>query len=358
MAEEARYQMLWDCQACFTAGLLALDHKFCPACGAPQDPSARYFPSDDQKVLVEDHAFHGADKVCPACDTPNGALSGFCQACGSPLDDAKEAARRGDRVVGATQVDSGESVKDALDEARQRQVDEEARRRREMAGLPPERPPKKKRGVVGWLLLGCGGVAILALFGCVGFWLLSWMLASSGQVTASGHTWVRSIDVEAFGPVSKSDWQERVPRGASDVRCSREVKDTEKVPDGEDCKTRKIDKGDGTFTEKRECTTRYRTEKIYGEKCRYTVDEWSKSRSERAAGEDLSPRWPAVSLAPGREREGRRSETYTVTFVDERGSEHPCTFDEARWRAIADGRIFEASFGGLTGALDCGSLQE
>ena len=354
---DARYQMLWDCQACFTAGLLALDHKFCPTCGAPQDPSARYFPSDDQKVLVEDHAFHGADKICPACESPNGARSDFCQSCGAPLDDAKEAARRRDRVLGEGEADAGESATDALDEAKQRKRAAEERRRREMAGLPPEEPPKKKRGVGGWIFMGCLGVAALALVGCVGFWLLSMVMASSAEVTVTGHSWSRSIDVEVFGPVKKSDWQDSVPRKATNVRCSREVRDTKKVPDGEDCKTRKIDKGDGTFTEKRECQTRYRQEKIYDQKCRYTIDEWKKSRSEQAAGRDLSPKWPVVRLRPGTEREGRRRETYTVRLRDDNGEEYACDLPETRWRSIEPGQAFEATFGGLTGAIDCSSLE-
>lgn len=357
MADEATYQMLWDCQACFTAGLLALDHKFCPACGSPQDPTTRYFPSDAQKVLVADHTFTGADKICPACDSPNAATAGFCQACGSPLDDATEAARRGDRVVEDGEVDAGDSARDALDEAKQRKQADEARRIREMGGKPPEEPPKKRRGVGGWIVMGCLGIAAIALVGCVGFWLLSMMLATSGQVVVDGHAWTRSVDIETFGPVKKSDWQDRVPANAANVRCSREVKDTQRVADGEDCKTRKIDRGDGTFTEKRECTTRYREEKIYGQKCRYTVDEWKKARSEQAAGTDLSPTWPAVRLRQGTEREGQRHATNTVYLRDEDGTRHPCDLPEARWRGMTDGQTFEASFGGLTGAIDCASLE-
>ena len=60
MATEKRYEMLWDCPRCETPKLLGLSHRNGPTCGAPQDPTKRYFPKDEDKVAVEDHPFvHG-----------------------------------------------------------------------------------------------------------------------------------------------------------------------------------------------------------------------------------------------------------------------------------------------------------
>lgn len=357
--EEGRYQMLWDCPACGTERLLGLDHRFCPNCGSAQDPGLRYFPADDQKIAVDDHPYHGADKVCPACDTPNGAASEFCQACGSDLEGGKAAAVRRDVVVGEDESFAGQTAADAQAEAKARKRAEEARRR----GEDPD-PPAKKSGLFGLGMLGTGCIIIvvLALVGCVGFWCFSWMLASSDEVTVQGHRWERTIEVEAFGPQKDSAWQDRVPRDATNVRCSREVKDTKKVPDGEDCKTRKVDKGDGTFAEKRECTPRYRTEKVYGQKCRFMVNKWKKSRQEQSAGTDLSPVWPNMRLKQvgqcvGCEREGKRRQTYTLQLTDSDGDEHTCDLSESRWRSFTKGQRLEASFGGLTGAIDCDSLK-
>jgi hypothetical protein len=36
------YEMLWDCGYCATRALLGKSHRFCPSCGAPQDPIERY----------------------------------------------------------------------------------------------------------------------------------------------------------------------------------------------------------------------------------------------------------------------------------------------------------------------------
>jgi len=55
--------MLWDCEFCGTKKLLGKTHRFCPNCGAQQDPKARYFPSDEEKVAVKDHVYVGVDKI-------------------------------------------------------------------------------------------------------------------------------------------------------------------------------------------------------------------------------------------------------------------------------------------------------
>ncbi|MEM9265390.1 MAG: hypothetical protein AAGA46_07690 [Cyanobacteria bacterium P01_F01_bin.13] len=72
------YQMLWDCQFCGTQKLLAKTHRACPRCKAPQDPAWRYFPSDADKVAVENYEFKGNDKICAACDSINEADAKFC----------------------------------------------------------------------------------------------------------------------------------------------------------------------------------------------------------------------------------------------------------------------------------------
>ena len=52
------YEMLWDCPHCDTKKNLGVTHRHCPNCGAPQDASKRYFPSDVSAAL--------ADVVCGA----------------------------------------------------------------------------------------------------------------------------------------------------------------------------------------------------------------------------------------------------------------------------------------------------
>src|SRR5688500_9569109 len=92
MAERV-YEMLWDCAYCGTRKLLGKTHRFCPKCGAPQDAEKRYFPSDDEKVAVEDHVYVGADRMCGACGSAMSAKALHCSQCGAPLEGAREVRR-------------------------------------------------------------------------------------------------------------------------------------------------------------------------------------------------------------------------------------------------------------------------
>ena len=91
MSEEKTYEMMWDCEYCNTPKLLGKTHRFCPNCGAPQNPEKRYFPPENEKVAVEDHQFVGADLHCPACSFANSRTANNCGNCGSPLAGGKDA---------------------------------------------------------------------------------------------------------------------------------------------------------------------------------------------------------------------------------------------------------------------------
>ncbi|MDD5308229.1 MAG: zinc ribbon domain-containing protein [Deltaproteobacteria bacterium] len=322
------YEMLWNCPYCGTRKLLGLTHRHCPECGAEQDPTTRYFPSDEDKVLVKDHVYTGADRICPACKAPMGAKAKNCTACGSPLEGAKDAALCEDKPA----------VKPAKTPAK-------------------PAPPKKGKGC---LVVGIvAGVVLVVLAVIVA--LFAWKKPVT--VTAYGHTWAREIKIEVFGPREESAWCGSMPSSAYDVSKSREVRSHNKIPDGEDCSTKRVDNGDGTYKEKRECTTKYREEPVYDDKCRYKIDRWYEGRSIASSGRSLAetPGWAPFALVRtgqcvGCEREGRRIETYRVHFQDQDGGKSECDFDQARWAAIPDGSQWTARAKVLTGALDCSSL--
>lgn len=342
------YQMLWDCPNCETPKLLGLTHRCCPNCGTPQDPKRRYFPSDEDKVAVEDHRFSGADKVCPHCEAPNGALCHFCMACGAPLDEAKEAGRRSSQEVASGQGFGADSAKAARDDHR---AQRDAKRRPADA-----EPPKKKGGCLG---LGCGGLILVAIVAFVVLFVFKREVA----LEVTGHTWQRTVDVEIYGPVEKSDWCDQMPRGASELSRSQEKRSTNKVEDGEDCSTKRVDQGDGTFKEQEECKPRYKEEPVYDDKCRFTVDAWSLSRTLKNAGTAQSPlpAWPPVKLARtgdclGCEREGAKKATYTVNFKQPDGDASSCEASEATWNKLTVGSKWKGKTT-LAGGLDCDALE-
>lgn len=325
------YEMLWNCEFCGANKLLGKTHRHCPQCGAAQDPSSRYFPPEEEKVAVQDHVFFGVDWKCDNCQTPNSSASAFCGNCGSSKDGTS-----------------------AVELAHDREA--KAKKKAEAAAAAAEPPPKSGKGKY----LGC---CVIFVIGAVAlFCAVSAFWTKSSSFTVSGHSWERTIQVEEYAEVSESDWCDDMPSKASNVRESRKERSTEKVADGQDCSTKNVDNGDGTFRQEEECTTRYREEPVYDEWCTYTVEKWTEARVARASGQDLSPTWPdsgaktCASARRGCQREGSRNETYTVTLRGD-GDNHSCDFPEAKWRGLSDGATVSADVSMLTGGIQCSSVK-
>jgi hypothetical protein len=326
---EPVFEMLWDCSSCGTTGLLGKSQRRCPNCGAPQDPTKRYFPKPGEAVEVQGHAFVGADWSCAACSTPNGAAASFCANCGNPKDGNAAVATKADRIV-----------KDGV-------VVEPA----------PATPASSSSSSSPVLRLVLAAVALVVVVVIV---LTLWKKDATVDVVA--HSWKREIDIERFEAVRDDAWCSSMPAGAYNVSHHREVRTTKKIPDGEECHDRNVDKGDGTFTVKKECTKTYREEPVYDDKCTFDVDRWHVVRTERTEGAlTPAPAWPPVRLSStsgrGAERAGARREDYVVQLRDAgSGKTHACSFAEEKWRAFADGSRHKMKVR-MIGAAVCDSLQ-
>jgi hypothetical protein len=322
---EPVYEMVWDCRYCGAQKLLGLTHRHCPNCGAAQDPNARYFPADHEKVAVENHAYVGADMQCGYCGAASSRRAHNCGRCGAALVEGAEVQRHGDTGAGILLPSS--------------------------PATPPPRPAWK-------ILLPTAALLLVA----VTVVLLVWK--KDQTLVVAGHSWRRTVNIERFAPVTQSAWCDELPSGASDVTRRREQRGSKRVADGEDCQTRKKDRGDGTFAEERECTARFKEEPVFDQKCAFSIVKWSAVRQEVAQARGLAaPRWPTVTLARpgcsgvGCEREGARSEQYTVLFRDAKGQEYRCDLDEKAWSGYVGGRRYAGKLHALTGSLDCGSLR-
>ncbi|HCH65181.1 MAG: hypothetical protein CL927_20805 [Deltaproteobacteria bacterium] len=357
MSDGKTYEMMWDCGACGTQKLLAMTHKHCPSCGSPQDPNWRFFPPEDEKVAVEDHSFVGKDLVCDACGSPCSAQATFCPSCGADLAGASAALTREDQLADDGAAFSVDDADAAREEHKQRRKAERA------AKIAVHEPPPEagsKKGLV-FGVLGAG--ALMAFVVCLGvffFWQKDVSLVNTG------HAWSRTIQIEELKTVTKSAWQDEVPRKGKVVSCTSEKRSTQKVADGEECKTRRKDNGDGTFSEKKECKPKYKSKPVYDDKCKYKIDEWVASRKAKAAGKSYkdAPSWPDVRLKKkgscvGCEREGDRSETYTLTFKDSGSGETlSCDGSLKKWKQVKPKTKWKGSVrvvGG--GGLDCDGLK-
>jgi hypothetical protein len=318
------YEMLWDCTSCGTKKLLGKSHRRCPHCGAPQDPSTRYFPPPGEEVEAAGHVYVGADWRCAACETPNSRAADFCVNCGNHRDGNADVKRVVDAPAPAPVVATT--------------------------------APSKRRWPV---LLGAAVVGLVVFALVAAFW------KRDVQVRVESHSWSRSIDVERLDPRHESAWCDSMPGDAYSVSRSREVRSHRQIPDGETCTTSRVDDGDGTFHTEKKCSTKYRSEPVYSDKCHYTVDRWGVARTLRSGGGLQQARvWPTVSLGRtgscrGCEREGPRREVLTVALRDSREAQKTwsCDVDEARWKQLRDGEVRPMKVRVIGGGADCGSLR-
>jgi hypothetical protein len=333
----------WDCASCGAVGNLGR-HVSCAGCGLPRPQGVRfYLPEDaeavtDAALLAQAHA--GADWICRFCAASNRDALPHCGGCGAPREQAD--------VQAVTAYDEDEIPRSG--------------RRAADAHAPP---PAPKRGWSWRKRLGvAAGVAFAAVVGLLtlgGLLPEGWDLHPAQVVDRS---WERTVAVERYRTVREDDWQ--VPAGGRLVSSRREVRRYERVLDHYETKTRQVservqtgtrtyscgsvDRGNGYF-EDRTCTeptyeTRYRTETyqdpvyrqepVYGTKYVYDIDRWMPERTERAAGAEDEPRWPAVTLRQ-KEREAGRKETYVVRFRDDDGETRQAELPLERWSGFRAG---------------------
>lgn len=348
MSNDKTYEMLWDCKYCGTKKLLGKTHRFCPNCGAAQDPDSRYFPSDDEKVAVEDHKLVGKDKICPACDTLNSGNAEFCQQCGSPLDKAEAAKTLSEQV----RAESGKFDSSGSRDLEKEEFDSEMQR----VGL--QASPQAASGGNRTLYI-IGGIVAVIIIGILV--AVFWRRETSAYV--SGHSWEREINIEQLSPQSESAWCDSMPAGAYSITRREEQRSSRQIPDGEECSVRRVDNGDGTFSERRECQPKYREEPIYDDRCYFTVDRWVNSREVTAQGASLNdvPSWPSVNITRsgncvGCEREGGRVEHYLVHLRSGEDT-YTCEVEQDMWETMTIESTWTFDVGVVTGQPNCDSLK-
>ncbi len=323
---EKHYEMFWDCQFCGTTKLLGKTHRFCVNCGAPQNPASRYYPSDAEKIAVEDHIFVGVDVTCPACGQLNAGGSEFCQQCGSPLKEGKLAQTLEGQTVATGTAFEGSGSRDIVKEK-----------------FDAENKPKNddKGGISRTTIAIIVGVIGLIIFGI-------WFFTRTQNVTAlvTGHEWERVISVQEYKRYSVESWWDIRPAGdnASMGLCRESQRSTRQIPDGESCNTVRTDRGDGTFSEQNVCVPKYRSEPVYDRLCNWQVSNWVDDRSvPTSGGLNDEPVWGepnlncANQITLGCERESGRGEDYNLLLsatIDSEAYAYKCPLPQNEWAEV------------------------
>lgn len=305
------YEMLWDCSHCDTKKNLGKTHRHCPNCGAPQDETKRYFPSDADKVKVEDHVFTGGDKKCSSCGTAQSSKAHNCGHCGAPLGDAKS-----------------------------------------VPLVTEKKPAKKKSNLIWFVLLGIVLFAVLIWFMCI--------RKKEVAMTVTGHRWAVVQEIEEYREVGEEAWKNEVPTGARQISCTRKQRSTKQVQDGEDCKIEKKDKGDGTFEEVKVCTPRMKSEGVDDDYCSFRIDRWTKVEELKANGAGVDVKWPAVppskvQSGAGARRAGAKTAVYTIDLNDGKNN-RTCDVGEGTWKKYKDGQKIKAKVRARSGDIVCSEL--
>ncbi len=185
---------------------------------------------------------------------------------------------------------------------------------------------------------GSGALALVATLTmgfvvlCVGVLAVDVNYAVPETVTVQSHSWKRTIGVERLEVVTDSDWCTDVPPSAKILsRRSREKH-------------------------------RRQQRTTYADWCEFEAEAWRSARNLELDGLGTAPDpvWPAQDFVPcdqlACEREGRRTESYTVGYARADKSTNNCNLDQVSWGSVADQAPATLSFGYLTGMPVCSTL--
>jgi hypothetical protein len=341
----------WDCQYCAATGILGR-FKSCNSCGRSRPEGTKfYLPASEGAVTdaaLLKQAQLGPDWVCEFCSSSNAADRATCNACAAPKGSSP-----------------GQRIREYKTEETPRSGD------MDMSVPPPPRPGSQpaaaKTGRPKWLLGSCAALLVF-LFLCICGSLVLSRVNRQVEATVSGLQWERTVAVEAYQTVREEDWN--VPAGGRTLSQRQDIHHYDQVLVGYETRQREVseqvqvgqdtyvcgqrDMGNGFF-EDIECTnpvyqTQYRTESyqepiyrqdpVYQTKYTYEIDKWVVVHTERANGNNSSAYWPELRLADS-EREGRRTETYTVHLTDKNGKSYslPLPFEE--WRGLEVGATYQ-----------------
>ena len=342
----------WDCPVCGQKAV-AGNIMNCPSCGRARGDVKFYMKDGAEETTREENERgdieylneeqtqemdRAPDWYCSFCNSLNTDHAAFCSNCGASRE-------------------SSES--NYFDQLKKR---EEAKRAEQAAQPKPaaQQAQKKSR------------LPLLLIIAAVIIGLIFFMNGSStqGDLQVTGVAWSRSIPVEQNLQFTESGWS--IPDGGTEVSRAQAIHHYDQVLDHYEQyqvqKSRQVldhyetyytyaDRGNGSFEEVAHERPVYRTEYYtetesrpvyrsvprYATKYTYTIWRWKQTREAAASGQDQEAYWPELNLAED-EREGSpRSELYTFTVQDSKGSSRTWRLAEEDWKRIQVGGSLDIS---------------
>ncbi|MBN2387837.1 MAG: zinc ribbon domain-containing protein [Anaerolineales bacterium] len=308
-------ELEWTCKRCGTKN--PGTEKSCINCGAPMGADEEFVLPAQQKIIEDEAKLgkvgKGADTHCPYCGTRNPAAAESCIQCGGDLREG--AVRRKGKILGAhSQAPVPEQPCPYCNQPNPETASRcgncggDLRKTAVPKATESATRAKPKRGLA---ILGAV-LGILCLCAVAAFFIFAAQTSEMVGVV-SRVEWERSVAIQEFHPVERQDWRDQIPNEGEILACQQELRDTSSVyvPGAEEVcgEPYVVDQGDGVGEVVQDCTYY-----LYDDMCRYAIEEWADVDLVTVRGADLSPYWPALNLG-GYQREGNRSETYTVEFL-------------------------------------------
>lgn len=360
---------VWDCRYC-GAKKVRGGLRECPQCGHPRDEGVTFYIDNPKNYVYDEEkaakARRGPDWVCEACDCLNSADDAICIGCGTPRDGKSKDYFQTQEALHAKQRQLEEKQNRLAEEQRsvykREESDWQAFDPTYLRPVTEQPKPEKKKVNLKKILIPVLSVLMIVamVWGMVA-------LFSPREVsgTVMDMEWERSIEVEEYKTVRETDWS--IPPGGRKVSESEEIHHYNSVLDHYETKTRTYteqvldhyeeyvsgyrDLGNGHFEEITSQRPVYRTETrtetyqepvyiqvpVFQTKYVYDIEKWVHQSYKKTSGNDKDPYWSDYECKD-KEREGTRSETYTITVQDEDGKskDYKLSFDQ--WKSLEKGQ--------------------
>lgn len=324
-------EMLWDCPNCGTTGILARNKK-CPNCGKSRSGSTYLGDNPDSRILSEEEKslFTGqADWYCSYCDTLNSSNRDTCVNCGSlksvseydyfDIKDKEQEEEIRESVGTANYGDeSGEYSEHGSQESDKTEKVEKAVRLIQHVTSYRFRQTISLIRIIFFVVITLGFMIFVNI-------------PRDDTIEIQGISWKRQIDIEKLTTVNDSGWT--LPLGARLKYTREEWHHNDHKIVGYDKKYSYVDNGDGTSDKVYEEEPIYEDEPVYMTKYYYEIDKYVHSRYVETSGTDHEVYWGDVSLG-WHEREGRRSETYSVKALNNKDKTKTYSLSYSDWKNL------------------------
>ena len=357
-------ELEWTCPSCHTRNPGTAPK--CLQCNTAQPEDVKFEQAPEEKLITDETkiaaAKAGPDIYCAYCGTRNPATATACKQCAAPLGEGK--ARAAGEVLGGLRTAPAPPVKcPACGADNPAMALKCANCGASLEKAPAPQPPAARPGGCGILPLILLGLALLvAIFffvsqssrrddsgtqgGNSGLNIQGGSQTSLNVVgQISGYSWRRVIAIEALAPVTREGWQDELPAGVETLQCRKRVYQVvdEPVPGAREvCGTPYvIDRGNGLGEVVQDCQY-----EILADYCQYRTFVWTTGPPLVLEGRDQSPAWPDTSQLTEKQRAGRRSEEYRVTFQANDRAYTYTTDDETEYQTLIKGGSWNLRIGG------------